>query len=106
MKTVRQRDGARGKVVQDLEFYKKTLEPPLHQLSLLRYMSSKLCLQLHLHHELFPSKIFMMALSQLRVGLHFCFKDLGYLTLGYALKIKNKILKKIKVEIFELEDSV
>ena len=47
----------------------------------------------------------MMALSQLRVGIHFCFKDIGYLTVGFALKIKNKIFKKTKVKIFELEDS-
>ena len=40
---MRPRVGARGKVVQDLEFYKKnSLGPPLDQLSLLIYMSSML----------------------------------------------------------------
>ena len=77
----------------------KSLELPLHQLSLLRYMSSKLCLQLHLHDELCLAKIFMMALSQLGVGLHFCLKDLGSLTLRYA----HKFYKKLKLKFLNLK---
>ena len=104
MNTVRPRVGAKGKVVQDLEFYKKkSTGPPLHQLSLLRYMSSKLCLQLNLHHELFLAKIFMMALSQFGVGLHFCLKDLGSLTLRNSPKFKNKILNKLKLKFWNLK---
>ena len=41
-----------------------------------------------------------MALSQLGYGLHFCLKNLVSLTLGYALKIKNKIVFKTEVKVF------
>ena len=85
---VRSKDGVKDKVVQDLEFYKTTLGSFLHQLYLLKFMSSKLCFKLHLYHELFSAKTFMMALSQVEIKLHCCFKDLGCPGLSSVSKLK------------------
>ena len=91
MKTVKPRNGGKGKVVMDHEFYNRIIGSSLHQLSMFRYMRSKYYLQLHLYHELFPAKIFMMALSQVGVGLHFCLKDLVSPKL-FSLKTEVELL--------------
>ena len=45
----------------------------------------------------------MVSLSQLGVGLPFCLNNLWSLKLGYALKIKINLIKKLKVIVLNLK---